>query len=47
MDLMSTPRHMEKLNGRYLSTAPSFAPAFHARLFQVTGGLPFWNPQAR
>lgn len=43
---MSTPRHTEKLGGHYLTSAPSYAPAFFERLRQVTNGSPFWDPHA-
>ena len=46
MSIMSTPRHSEKLNGHYLSSAPEYAPQFFRRLAEVTGNSPFWDPRA-
>lgn len=45
MAIMSTRRHREKLNGRYLSSAPEYAPEFFARLREITNGSPFWEPR--
>ncbi len=44
MSLMSTPRHREKLNGHYLSSAPEYVPAFFERVREVTRDSPFWAP---
>jgi hypothetical protein len=45
MSAVSTPRHMEKLNGHYLSSAPEYAPAFFERLREVTNDSTFWHPR--
>ncbi len=45
MAMMSTARHREKLNGRYLSHAPEYASAFFARIREVTRGSAFWAPR--
>ncbi len=47
MSIMSTPRHMAKLNGRYLSSAPEYAPIFFQRLREVTRNSPFWDLQRK
>ncbi len=47
MAIMSTPRHREKLNGRYLSSAPEYAQAFFQRIREVTRGAPFWEAGRR
>jgi hypothetical protein len=44
MSIMSTPRHMAKLNGHYLSSAPEYAQVFFDRLREVTRKSPFWDP---
>jgi len=44
---MSTPRHSEKMNGHYISSAPKYMPAFVQRLEEVTGNSNFWNPMAK
>ena len=44
--IMSTPRHREKLSGRYISSAPGYAAAFCQRLREVAGASPFWDPKA-
>jgi len=44
--IMSTPRHSAKLEGNYISSAPSYALAFFQTLKEVTGDSPFWNPKA-
>lgn len=44
MAIMSTPRHRERLSGRYVSTVPTHAPPFFARLREVTRNDPFWDP---
>lgn len=45
MAIMSTARHREKLNGRYLSSAPIYAAAFFERIREITRGSPFWEPR--
>jgi hypothetical protein len=45
MAIMSTPRHREKLNGHYLSSAPEYAVAFFERIREVTRGSAFWEPR--
>jgi hypothetical protein len=45
--IMSTPRHSAKLNGKYISSAPEYAPAFFQRLKEVTGTSLFWDPKAK
>jgi hypothetical protein len=47
MAMMSTPRHREKLNGRYLSCAPGYAAEFFDRIREITHGSPFWEPARR
>ena len=42
--IMGTPRHRERVNGHYVSSFPSYAPAFFDNLKQVTGNHPFWDP---
>ena len=46
MAIMSTPRHRDRLSGRYVSSAPAAAPAFFERLRTVTHDNPFWRPPA-
>jgi hypothetical protein len=46
MEILSTPRHSAKLSGNYVSSAPSYAPMFFKKLKEVTGGSPFWDPNA-
>jgi len=45
-DLLSTPRHRDRLNPRYVSTAAEAAATFLAHLSKVTGGSPYWDPKA-
>jgi len=44
MAVMSTPRHRDRLSGRYVSSAPSSAPAFFERLKAISRNDPFWAP---
>ncbi len=44
--MVSTPRHMEKLNGHYLSSSAQYVPAFRERVRQVTRDAPFWRSAA-
>ena len=44
MRIMSTPRHRERRNGRYVSVAASYLTAFVERLREVTRGSAFWDP---
>jgi len=44
MAVMSTPRHRDRLNGRYVSSFPSYGAPFFARLREVTGSSPYWAP---
>ena len=44
-DLLSTPRHRDRLNPQYVSTAPDTTATFLAHLFEVTDGSPYWNPE--
>ncbi len=46
MAIMSTPRHRERFDGRYVSSFPNYAAPFFARLREVTGGSPYWEPPA-
>jgi hypothetical protein len=46
MAVMSTPRHRDRLSGRYVSSAPASAPGFFARLKDITHDNPFWAPPA-
>jgi hypothetical protein len=43
MRVMSTPRHRNRLNPNYVSSAPETMPAFVARLLEVSGNAPFWD----
>jgi hypothetical protein len=45
MSILSTPRHVEKLNGRYLSSSPQYLPIFQERLRAITKGSEFWAPR--
>ncbi len=47
MDIMSVPSFRERLNGRYVSSAPTYRPAFVERLKAVSRGDPFWDPTPR
>jgi hypothetical protein len=47
MAILGTPRHSARLNGKYVSSAPGYAPAFLERLRQVTRDASFWLPEAR
>ena len=42
--IMSAPRHWERLEGHYVSSAASYMPEFFERLNQVTRNDPFWAP---
>jgi hypothetical protein len=33
-------------NGKYISSAPGYAPLFFKKLKEVTGDSVFWDPQA-
>jgi hypothetical protein len=44
MAIMSTPRHRERLNGHYVSSAPGYAAEFLAKVKELTHNAPFWNP---
>jgi hypothetical protein len=41
--IMSTPRHRNRLNGKYVSTLQDTVPAFVQRLLEVSGNSPFWD----
>ena len=43
MRVMSTPRHRNRLDPNYVSSAPETMPAFVARLLEVSGDSPFWD----
>jgi hypothetical protein len=45
MELLSTPRHSAKLNGRYVSSAPEYASAFVQKLKEVAADSEFWRPK--
>jgi hypothetical protein len=47
MAIMSTPRHRDRLSGRYVSSAPGYAPVFFDRLRAITRNDPFWDPTPR
>ncbi len=47
MSILSTPRHSAKLSGHYVSSAAEYAPAFFARIREVTRNSPFWDPQRK
>ena len=42
-DLLSTPRHRDRLNPRYISTAPETAATFLTHLSKLTQGSPYWD----
>jgi hypothetical protein len=46
MAIMSTPRHRDRFNGRYVSSLPGYGAPFFARIREVTGGSPYWQPPA-
>jgi hypothetical protein len=46
MAIMSTPRHRNRFDGRYVSSSPGYSAAFFAKLREVTGGSPWWEPPA-
>jgi len=41
--VMSTPRHRDRLNGKYVSTLQDTVPAFVQRLLEVSNQSPFWD----
>ena len=41
--VMSTPRHRDRLSGRYVSTIQDSIPAFVQRLLEVSNQSPFWD----
>ena len=43
--IMSTPRHRDRLGGRYVSMAQELAPQFIERLLDVTNSTTYWNPR--
>ena len=45
--IMSTPRHRDRLSGRYVSSAPELAPRFVERLLEVTNAAAFWDPRPK
>lgn len=45
-DLLCTPRHRDRLNPRYVSTATEAAATYLAHLSKLTGGSPYWDPKA-
>ncbi len=45
--IMGTLRHRERMNGHYVSSFASYAPAFFENLKKVTGNHPFWDPTPR
>ena len=47
MSVMSTPRHRDRLNGHFVSSAPGYAPAFFERLKTISRNDPFWDPTPR
>ena len=44
-ELLSTPRHRDRLDPRYVSTAPETTASFLAHLARLTGGSPYWDPK--
>ena len=44
MAIMSTPRQRNRFDGHYVSSSPNYAAAFFAKLREVTGGSPYWEP---
>ena len=44
MAIMSTPRQRERFTGHYVLSSPSYTAAFFAKLREVTGGSPYWEP---
>ena len=47
MAVMSTPRHRDRLSGRYVSSAPGYASGFFEHLKAITRNDPFWDPTPR
>ncbi|MBI3514270.1 MAG: hypothetical protein HY060_09445 [Proteobacteria bacterium] len=47
MAIMSTPRHRDRLSGRFVSSAAGYAPQFFERVKAVTRNDPFWDPTPR
>jgi hypothetical protein len=47
MEIMSTPRHRNRLSGNYVSSAPGYAPLFLETVRRVTRTAAFWDPKAR
>jgi hypothetical protein len=45
-DLLCTPRHRDRLNPRYVSTAAEAAATYLAHLSKLTDGSPYWDPKA-
>jgi hypothetical protein len=43
-ELLSTTRHRDRLNPRYVSNVPDGAATFLAHLEKVTNGSTYWNP---
>ena len=44
MNLASAPSFRERLNGHYVSSAPTYRSAFLERMKTITRGDPFWDP---
>jgi len=34
----------DRFSGHYVSSSPSYSAAFFAKLREVTGGSPYWEP---
>lgn len=45
-ELLSTARHRDRLNPRYVSSVPESGATFLAHLAKVTAGSVYWNPTA-
>lgn len=47
MAIVSTPRHQDRLSGRYVSSVPDLAPQFLQNLLDVTNNDPYWDPRPK
>ena len=47
MAIVSTPRHMARMNGNYVSAAADYGPLFFKRLKELTKNAAFWDPNPR
>ena len=44
-DMLSTPRHRDRLNPQYVSNAAKAAATFLEHRSKLTSGSPYWNPE--